>query len=854
MSKKVKRLYDEFKPSNYRLELEPDKKKQNFTGKVIISGKKTGRPSKRITLHQKDLAIKKVNVLHKTKQKNEPVTIDRTNIHSGLDEVRLHSSQLIYPGEYEIEIEFEGKITKNMNGIYPCNFTHEGKDKSLIATQFESHHAREVFPCIDEPAAKATFDLTLCVPEKETVLSNTPEMSRKTSNSLSKVSFETTPVMSTYLLAFVYGEMGYKEAKTKSGIKVRAYATPDNVKFTDFSLDVAVKCLDYYEDYFGIKYPLEKCDMIALPDFASGAMENWGCITYREQCMLVDPENTSIPTKQYVAMVVAHELAHQWFGNLVTMRWWTDLWLNEGFASWIEYMAVDHIFPDWQMWTQFAVDEQQRAFKLDALEHTHPIEVAINHPDEIRTIFDTISYSKGASAIHMLNSYLGSETFRDGLRHYLKKHSYDNTDTIDLWQALEDISKKPVKDFMHAWTSLSGFPLVKVTIDKDMIKLDQSRFYINPEHSKIKATTWPIALASDEKIIPEIFAEKSMTISGTPKTKALKINIGQNGFYRTDYDKNTLNQLGSEVSNSKLQPIDRLGLLSDALEMAKSGNSTTVEFLEFLSNFNEEDNNAVWDIIASAVGSIRHIVDDETIRETMKPFISELSKKQVNRLGWDRINDESYFDLLLRPTVLALSCSADYAPSTTKAMEIFDGANSLDDISPDFKSISLSTAVRLNNDNKTFDKILKMYHSTELSEDRTIIAAALTGFKDKELYSRALNMAKSDAVRLQDVAYWVVYSFSNRFAKRFAWDWLKTNWSWLEKNIGSDLSFYRFPLYAANAFSDKDFIKEYLEFFEPLMSSALERSINQGNETLQWQTAWRERDLDNIKNYFLNIS
>src|SRR5690606_38031872 len=248
-------------------------------------------------------------------------------------------------------------------------------------------HAREVFPCIDEPEAKATFDLKITAPKDEVVLANTPIKNTQTKGNSQIVSFETTPVMSSYLLAFVIGNLKYKQAKTKNGTVVRAFATPDKVDQVDFSLDVAVKCLEFYNEYFAIPYPLEKCDMVALPDFASGAMENWGCITYREQCMLVDQENTSLPVKEYVAMVVCHELAHQWFGNLVTMRWWTDLWLNEGFASWIEYLAVDHIFPQWNMWTQYIADEQQVALKLDALDNTHAIEIPVKHPDEIRTIF-----------------------------------------------------------------------------------------------------------------------------------------------------------------------------------------------------------------------------------------------------------------------------------------------------------------------------------------------------------------------------------------------------------------------------------------------------------------------------------
>ena len=284
--------------------------------------------------------------------------------------------------------------------------------------------------------------------------------------------------MSTYLLAFVYGDMEYLESKTSAGVVVRSYATKDNVAHTKFALECAVKTLEFFNDYFAIEYPLAKCDLVALPDFASGAMENWGCITFRETALIVDPKNTSLVTKQYVALVVAHELAHQWFGNLVTMRWWTDLWLNEGFASWIEYLAVDKLFPNWDVWTQFIVDEQEQGLRPDSLRNTHPVEVAINHPDEIRTIFDSISYQKGSSVINMLHRYLGPDTFRAGLRSYLKTHEFGNTDTVDLWSALEKVSRKPVKKFMHAWTSQAGFPIVHASIKGRHLELKQQQFFL----------------------------------------------------------------------------------------------------------------------------------------------------------------------------------------------------------------------------------------------------------------------------------------------------------------------------------------------------------------------------------------
>ncbi len=361
MKTSVKQLYDQFKPKHYLLSIQPDKLKKTFKGKVTIEGIKVGPTSQRIVFHQSSLKVTKATLSYNDKKTTYDIKVTSINTHEKLQELRLHTADKLRPGKYTIELSFNGKITRQMNGIYPCFYKEGKKDKELIATQFESHHAREVFPCIDEPAAKATFELILHTPKEDVVIGNTKVATEVVQNNMKTTTFETTPKMSTYLLAFVTGDLKFKEAKTKQGVTVRTYATSDKIEHVDFALEMAVKCLDFYNSYFGIDYPLEKCDLIALPDFAAGAMENWGCITFREQALLVDTKNTSLANKQYVALVVAHELAHQWFGNLVTMRWWTDLWLNEGFASWMEYLAIDKIFPEWQLWIQFAVDEQHQA-------------------------------------------------------------------------------------------------------------------------------------------------------------------------------------------------------------------------------------------------------------------------------------------------------------------------------------------------------------------------------------------------------------------------------------------------------------------------------------------------------------
>jgi aminopeptidase N len=846
---KVKRLFDQFKPEHYVLDLVPNKKNMTFTGTVKLTGKKTGPPSRRITLHQKALKIHSATVVHMTKKGQKDIHVDRINLQKSFDEVRLHTSDALIAGNYEITVSFSGTITRAMNGVYPCFFKHDGKNKQLIATQFESHHAREVFPCIDEPAAKATFDLTLTTPKDEVVISNTPVLSVKKDGSNTITTFEQTPIMSTYLLAFVFGDMKYLESKTKRGVVVRTYATPDNVEYTAFALDVAVKCLDYYSEYFDIDYPLAKCDMIALPDFASGAMENWGCITYREQALLVDPKNTSLPTKQYVAMVVAHELTHQWFGNLVTMEWWTDLWLNEGFATWFEYLAVDHLFPEWEMWTQFAVDEQQQALKLDALKHTHPIEVPVRHPDEIRTIFDAISYSKGASVIHMLYHYLGAKDFQKGLQNYLKDHSYKNTQTKDLWKSLEQASSKPVSTFMDAWTSQSGYPLVQVSQKNSTLKIRQSRFFMHQSDKVSDRTLWPIPLLSQSDDLPDALNTKESSLS-IKNPQDIRLNVGGSGFYRTIYDSHILENIAKKIADNALDPLDRLSVLADFTEASKASCMPATDVMDFLKNYNQESNNAVWDVIAGLLGSIRAVMNDESIREGMKPYVRKLVDKELQRLGWEPKTKETYFDSLLRPTILSLAAVSDHESVVNHCIELFEGISTKNNtISPDIRGLVYVTAARRGG-KAEFKKLLEMHNASTSSEERLNLCSALCSFEQPDLYNKALQLITTDAVRLQDVAYWLVYSFSNRFSRADTWTWMKENWQWLEKNIGDDLSFYRMPIFAARSSSDSAFLKEYKSFFSTVLSPAFERSYNQGIEIIQWQSEWKKRDLAGLQKYF----
>ncbi|HEY5695717.1 MAG TPA: M1 family metallopeptidase, partial [Candidatus Saccharimonadales bacterium] len=446
----VSRLIEQFVPEHYDISLTLNRTKRTFSGIVTLNGNSVGGKDT-ISVHAKDLAIESVTIDGKaatfTAQKNDELVIQ----HSDLTK-----------GRHIIVIGFNGNITDAMHGLYPCYFTHDGVKKELLATQFESHHAREVFPCIDEPEAKATFTVTLTTEQDVTVLGNMPVKQQRVENEQLVTTFETSPRMSTYLVAWVVGELHKKTAVTKRGIEVNVWATPAQPAASlDFALDIATRTIDFFETYFDTPYPLPKSDHVALPDFSAGAMENWGLITYREIALLANPETVSVSGRHYIATVIAHELSHQWFGNLVTMKWWNNLWLNESFATLMEYLAIDALHPEWDIWLDFATSESIAALRRDSLEGVQPVQVDVNHPDQISTLFDgAIVYAKGARLLRMCQQYVGQEAFQAGLKAYFAAHKFGNTEGNDLWNALSAASGKDITSLMNTWISQSGYPVV----------------------------------------------------------------------------------------------------------------------------------------------------------------------------------------------------------------------------------------------------------------------------------------------------------------------------------------------------------------------------------------------------------
>jgi len=854
MGKKVTRLYEQFQPEHYELDLKPDPDAMAFSGMVTVRGRKVGRPSERLTFHQKGLKITKVSVVKHDKKGNQTLKVTRINNQDSFDEVRLHAAEMVYPGEYTVTMEFEGTITRPMNGIYPCYFKHGGQDKKLIATQFESHHAREAFPCIDEPEAKAMFDLTLTTPAGETVISNTPAKKTAVKGKQQTTTFETTPRMSVYLLAFIFGEMKHLEAKTKGGVTVRAYATPDNAGLMQHGLDVAVRGLEFFIDYFGIAYPLPKLDVVALPDFTVGAMENWGLITFRETTLLADPKTSSIESQQLVALVVCHELSHQWFGNLVTMKWWDDLWLNESFANLMEYRAVDALYPEWHIWEQFVSLETGSAKRRDSLADVQPIHTAINHPDEINTIFDpSIVYAKGGSVLHMLMHYIGEPTFRKGLSAYFEKHSYGNTVADDLWNTLGAAAGQDIKAFMHDWLTRPGYPVVSIDWQpgNDHAGLAQRRFLSNPAAKAVDDKPWPVPLAAtydlDQPLLETAAADRTIKQGKGP----LLLNHDGQSYFLPHYTQAAhLQQIIQGLEAGQIDNTDRLLLLDNYNMLQRGGLAAATDLLDLLKGYAGETSESVWGIMAASIGETRRLIEgDEASEQKLDILVQNLALDVADSLGWDDKPDDGPQTLRLRGMTHSIAAGAKAQAILDEGLKRFKAFHKPSDLSPSTRTVVYYVGARFGSP-ADFSKLIKLHGSVTNADERDELAGALTTTKEPKHHQQLLNLLTTDAVRRQDLLHWFAWLMRNRYARAATWQWVTGHWDWVETEMSSEKTYAYFPRYAGSCFSRPAELKQFRAFFEPLKNVvALRREITLAEQEIISRIAWRERNETAVKTW-----
>ena len=823
---KVPRLLDTFTPNHYNLTLDLTRaEEKEFYGTVIISGDST---SESISLHSKGLTIQSATI------DNQPADVS----FGEFDELKLSQPEL-KSGNHTIHINFSGTITDAMHGLYPCYFTHNGVKKQLFATQFESHHAREVFPCVDEPAAKAEYDLTLITRPGITVLGNMPVKSEGENGDSRTTTFEKTPRMSSYLLAFVIGELHKKTARTKSGVEVSVWATPaQNENTLDFALDIATRSIDFYDEYFGVKYPLPKSDHVALPDFSSGAMENWGLITYRESCLLADPELTPESSRRFIATVIAHELSHQWFGNLVTMNWWNDLWLNESFANMMEYVAIDALHPEWRMWEDFATNEVTAALRRDSLDGVQSVQADVNHPDEISTLFDpAIVYAKGGRLLVMVRKLIGEETFRAGLKSYFEKFAYKNTVGNDLWQELESASGQPIVNLMNAWISQPGLPVVSVSNSHDAAILSQERFFIG-EHQPSDAL-WPIPLFANQPLDVKILDQKETTVS---IEKPLQLNCGLSAHFVTKYDESTREYLLKNIT--ELPTLDKICILQDATILARAGFENSASLLPLALSLKTETNEKVFGMAAGALTELRKFVDDnDAARDSLKKISGEFARVTFEELGWDEKDGESDDDRERRTTALSLMMYSEDKEVLNEAKTRFDN-NKLEDLPTEIRALIISANVRHFETPEMIENLFATYKNTPSNDLQNDIAIGLTSTKNPETAEKILaNIKDSNIIRPQDASRWFVYLIRTRESRQIAWNWLKENWAWVEEKFGDDKSYDDFIRYAATALLTPNDLDDFRQFFEPMMDiPALTRTIKLGITEISARVELIERD------------
>lgn len=830
----VRHLVDIFRPEHYTLSLTIERTKRSFSGTVSIEG--TQQIDGPIVLHAKDLELYSIRV------NNTLVECS----YAENDEVEL-AYEAKNNEKYRIECDFSGTINDQMHGMYPCYYEHEGEKKELIATQFESHHAREVFPCIDEPAAKATYDVSLSTEQGVTVLGNMPVKQQSEANNTLVTVFERTPKMSSYLLAWVVGEMHKQTSTTSSGVEVNVWATPaQRPESLTFALDIAVRTIEFFDDYFGVPYPLPKSDHVALPDFSSGAMENWGLITYREVALIADPETAGISSKRYIATVVAHELSHQWFGNLVTMKWWNNLWLNESFANLMEYIAIDALHPEWNIWLEYSSHETIMALRRDAIDGVQAVQTEVAHPDEISTLFDgAIVYAKGGRLLRMLQHYIGAESFRAGLSSYFKKYSYSNTEGDDLWNELSKASGKDVAGFMHAWISQPGYPVVHVTDTG----LSQEHFFVG-EHAP-SSTLWPIPLFSSDKTLPTLLDSPSLSAVMKPGER---LNNGDNAHFITHYAKHYFDTLIEKLQRNEFSELDRLQFLHEQTMLARGAVTRSADLVPLLDAYRDETSESVWDIISLAIGELKKFVEsDETAEQALRELSAQLSKAQYDRLGSAAKTGESDTDTRLRATVFGLQLYGHSETAIASAGQLFD-TSPLSSLDPELRGLIIGAVVKHRETPELVRELLKTYRTSASPEVQSDICSGLTSTKNPETISLLLEtMQDSSIIRSQDTFRWFIYLVRNRYGRTLAWNWLRDNWDWVEKTYGGDKSFDDFPRYAASALSTSQQLSEYREFFSPLMAlPALKRVITLGIAEISARVDIIERDQEAVKTALLH--
>ena len=825
----AQRLPEIARPDNYKLTFTPDLENAKFEGDETITVHVL-KPTSKIVLNAVDIDFHEVTILSGGAQQKATVTPDKEN-----EMVVLSVEKPLSDGPATIHIKYSGILNNEMRGLY---LGKDDQGRKYASTQFEATDARRAFPSFDEPEYKATFDITAVADKGLTAISNQKVISDEPSpGDKHTVKFATTAKMSSYLAALVVGNFEYVEGEA-DGIPIRVYATTGKKEMGRFALEVASDILKYYDNYFGIKYPYGKLDLVGIPDFSAGAMENTGCITFREVILLIDEKRGSVDLKKTIASVIAHEMAHQWFGDLFTMKWWDDVWLNEGFATWMSSKPVEKFKPEWN----FNLDNVSNTggtLNVDALENTRPIHQAAQTPAQIQELFDGIAYGKAASVLRMLESYLGEETFRAGVNAYLKKHQYANATAADFWDAQASTSKKPVDQIMPTWVKQAGEPIVNVKAqcsdNSTNVALSQQRYYF--ERAKFESPgdqLWQIPLclkgSANNTAKCEVLTKREATLTLPGCSTWVLGNAGASGYFRVGYQPEAVRALAADAE-TKLTPAERIAAQSDIWASVRVGREPVGDYLAFAQGLQSDRSRAVLEDVLGRLNYIGQYLVTDNDRDSYRAWLRQYLAPTVQELGWEAKPNDTDEQKTLRARVLsALGYDARDPQALSEARKIADQALA-DPSSVDHELAGGALPIAaLNGDAEFYDKLMAAMKNPKSPEEYYAYFFTLPQFTDPKLLQRTLDFAISPDVRSQDALQLVTSVLANPDGQKLAWNFIRDHWSELEKAGGPFASAQ--VVGATSTFCDAGLRDQVTEFFNAHKVAAAERTYKQSIERI----------------------
>ena len=824
-------------PERYDLTLTPDLKAFTFEGSEIVAITVLEATAD-VVLNALELEIESAVAERSGKSLTAQIELEPAR-----ERARLRFGESLEPGSWTLRIKFRGILNDKLHGFYRSQYTDAaGKSHTVATTQFEATDARRAIPCWDEPALKAVFGVTLVIDDDLTALSNAGiKAERKLAGGKKEIVFMDTIRMSTYLLAFIIGEFE-ATSPVDAGTPLRVVHVPGKRALTGWAEQIGAFSLKFFADYYGIPYPGDKLDLIAIPDFAAGAMENLGAITFRETALLADEHTASRAELERVADVVSHENAHMWFGDLVTMRWWNGIWLNEAFATFMEMLAVDAWKPNWKRWESFGVS-RGAAMAIDALKSTRSIEYTVLSPEDCRSMFDVLTYEKGAAVLRMLEQFLGAEVFRKGISAYLKKHQYNNTETGDLWDALEAASGQPVRSMMDTWIFQQGFPVVSAapTADGRALKISQRRFFFAPpENPEVQLWHVPVMVRArtdqGTEVHKLLLTEAETTLQLPGKIEWALLNEGGHGFYRVRYSPELLEALTK--NRAALQPIERFGLVSDTWAATVAGLTPLAEFVKMARLFRDETDINVWRALIGAFSYLDMIATDAQ-RPAVAAAVRDIAGPAAARLGWSPLQGEDELQGQLRASLLnALGTIGEDAAVQTRARQLYDAwqqapAKANRDLQPAFVSILAHSG-----DAKRYQEFKKHFKSARTPQEEQRYLFSLANFRDLALLRQTMEMTLNGDVRTQNSPYLLHSLLANNVSRIEAWEYIKRNW---ETIVGKfpDSALPRM-CEAINGLLDRQ--QEVEDFFHQHKVRLGGKLIDQHLERLSVAVAFRQRE------------